>query len=426
MRTTHASRNPAQRGSILRKFLTVVLPVLVIAGGVAIALVLIRTSPRSTPRPPQRTARLVETLTVELGPQPTLIRAHGTVQPAREVTVYPRVGGEIVAISPNLIPGGRFEKGETLLTIDPIDFQLAVHQRQTDVSAAKADLALEMGQQTVAVHEYALLGETISDENRDLVLRQPQLAQAEAALASAEWALDLAELDLERTTVKAPFNAILRARNVNAGMQVTTVTALGTVTGSDDYWVELTVPVHQLKWIQVPRDGDDRGSLVRVWSQSSAVGDAYREGTVLRLLPDLEPNGRLARLLVLVRDPLALRPEHKGKPTLLLGDYVSAEIEGVGLPSAVALDRSFFRDGDQVWLMTPDRQLERRPVEVTFRSMDSLLVTSGLRTGEQVIMTDLPAAVEGMALRTAEDPVAASPRDESNGGPGAGGGGPRP
>ena len=426
MRTTHASGNAAPRGSILRRFLTLVLPVLVLAAGVAITAVLIRTSPKSKPRPPQRTARLVETMTVELGAQPTIIRAHGTVQPAREVTVYPRVGGEILTIAPNLIPGGRFVKGGRLLTIDPIDFQLEVRQRQAATAAAKADLALEMGQQTIALHEYELLGETISDENRDLVLRKPQLAQAEAALAGAESALDLAELDLDRTTVQAPFNAILRTRNVNVGMQVTTLTELGVLTGSDEYWVELTVPVHELKWIRVPRDGEDPGSRVRVRSQTSPAGDGYREGVVLRLLPDLEPNGRLARLLVSVVDPLALLPDNTGKPALIIGDYVSAEIEGVGIPSAVALDRRFFRDGDQVWLMTPDRQLERRAVEVAFRSVDSLMVTSGLEIGEQVILTDLPAAVEGMALRTAEDPAVTDSGEEPAGGPGATSGGTRP
>lgn len=425
MRTTTASSRAELQGSILRKFLTFGLPVLVLAGGVAIAAVLVKTAPKSKARPAQRMARLVETLTVELGAQPTIVRAYGTVQPAREVTVYPRVGGEIVAISPNLIPGGRFEEGEMLLTIDPIDFQLAVRQRQTDVASAKAKLALEMGQQAVAQREYELLGETISDENRDLVLRKPQLAQAEASLAAAESALDLAELDLERTVVKVPFNSTIRMRNVNRGMQVTTATALGTVTGSDEYWVELTVPVHQLKWIRVPRNGDETGATVRVRSQTSATGDAYREGSVLRLLPDLEPNGRLARLLVSVMDPLALLPENAGKPALIIGDYVSAEIEGVGLSSAVALDRTFFRDGDQVWLMTPDKTLELRPVEVVFRSVDTLLVTSGLRPGEQVIMTDLPAAVEGMALRTVEDPVSVE-QQGGPGGPRAGGGGARP
>lgn len=425
MRTTNTSSNAALRGSVLRRLLTFGLPVVVIAVGVGLAVALIRTSPKSKPLPTQRTARLVETVIVEAGAQPTMIRAFGTVQPSREVVIYPRVRGEVTAISPHLIPGGHFKAGEMLLEIDPIDFELAVRQRRTDVASAEANLAMEMGQQAVARREYELLGETIPDDSRDLVLRQPQLAQAEARLAATESALDLAKLDLRRTSVRAPFNATIRARNVNVGMQVTSATALGTVVGSDEYWVELTLPVGQLPWIIVPGRNSDSGSTVRVRSQGFGVAASSREGTVLRLLPDLEPNGRLARLLVSVQDPLALLPENAGKPALIIGDYVSAEIDGVGIPSAVALDRKVFRDGDQVWLMTPDKTLELRPVEVAFRSVNTLLVTSGLQSGEQVITTDLPAAMEGMALRTAADPMPAEQK-RGPGRPGAKGGGMRP
>jgi len=294
-----------------------------------------------------------------------------------------------------------------LVKIDPADFELALRQRETDLAKAKASLALEMGQQAVAQREFELLGESVSDENRDLVLRQPQLAQAQAAVSAAEAALDLARLNLERTTVKIPFNATIRSRDVNVGMQVTVSTPLATVTGSDEYWIELTVPVELLSWIRLPGKVEDRGSAVRVFPSTSRADEAFREGTVLRLLPDLEPNGRLARLLVSVSDPLALRPENAGKPKLILADYVEAEIQGTGLPSAAALARNLFRDGDQVWVMNDQKQLEIRPVTVAFRGPETLLVTDGLQPGDQIIVTDLPAAVQGMLLRHPNDPAPA-------------------
>jgi RND family efflux transporter MFP subunit len=286
-----------------------------------------------------------------------------------------------------------------------------------------------MGQQAVAEREYALLGEDISESNRDLVLRKPQLAQARATQEAAAAALDLSRLNLERTTVKAPFNCSIRVRNVNVGMQVTANTPLATVTGSDEYWVELTVPVDQLRWLRIPNNDHQHGSIVSVTSESSRNGRIARQGQVLRLLPDLEPNGRLARILVSVMDPLALDPENSGKPPLILGDYVRAEIEGVGVADAIALDRRLFRDGDQVWVMNAEQQLEIRPVTVAFRGPETLLVTAGLETGEQIILTDLPAAVEGMALRTPEDRLPQARGDGADAGRGGGdnsGGGDRP
>ena len=391
------------RAAFPRKLVVVILPVLVLAAGGVVAWMLVKTAPKTAPHPPQRLARLVEVQAVEFGPHATILRAHGTVQPAREVTVFPQVAGEVIEINPVLIPGGRFEAGTMLVRINPVDFELAVRQRETDVATAKAALDLEMGQQAVAKREYELLGETIPEENRDLVLRQPQLARARAALAAAEAALDLAKLDLHRTVIRAPFNATLRARQVNVGMLANLNTALVTLTGSDEYWIELTLPVDQLRWVRIPDAEGAPGSTVRVASASSGQGTESRTGTVLRLLPDVESNGRLARMLVSVSDPRSTQPANAGKPPLILGDYVRAEIEGVGLPRAVALERRVFRDGDSVWLMNEQKQLEIRPVTVAFRTPSRMLVTAGLEPGEQVVVTDLPAAVPGMRLRTPED-----------------------
>lgn len=404
------------------KLFTLVLPVLVVAVGMLLTWVMVKTAPKTGRQPPPRTARLVEVRPVEFGPQPTLIRAHGVVQPAREVTLFPRVAGEVIEMSPALIPGGHLDEGDLLVRLDPVDFQLTLRQRETDLARAQASLALEMGQQAVAEREFELLGETITGESRELVLRQPQLAQARAVVAATEATLDLARVNLERTTVRAPFNATLRARNVNVGLQVTPNTALATLTGSDEYWVELTVPVNLLRWLRVPGGGDERGSAVRIWSVSAGAESGARRGEVLRRLPDLEPSGRLARVLVSVPDPLALRPENAGEPPLILGDYVRAEIEGLGLPKAAAVERRVFRDGDQVWVMNPQRQLEIRPVTVAFRNPDTLLVTAGLQPGEQVIVSDLPAAIAGMALRTPQDAAAeAQQRGDGDGPRGSGG-----
>jgi len=91
---------------------------------------------------------------------------------------------------------------------------------------------------------------------------------------------------------------------------------------------------------------------------------------------------------------------------------VRAEIEGAGLSRAVALERRVFRDGDTVWVMNAQQQLEIRPVTVGFRTPTHMLVTAGLQPGEQVVVTDLPAAVPGMLLRTPDEPP---PGGESRG-----------
>lgn len=386
--------NPSTKGGLSRLAISVGLPLLALVAGTVLAVSLIKTAPKVQRKPPARQARLVETQPVHFSSQKTVVHAMGAVQPAREVELYPRVAGEIMATSPEFLPGGRFKRGETILRIDPTDYKLAIRQHESDVAKARSDLSLESGQQMVAKREYELLGEIISEEDRDLVLRQPQLKKVQAALQTAEAALDQAKLNLERTTVKAPFNATVRSRNVNAGTQVTAATVLATLVGSDLYWILATVPTDQLKWIRIP------GSPVRIFNETAWGPNAQRAGHVTRLLSDLEKDGRMAQLLIALDDPLALLPKNAGKPSLILGAYVRVEIEGAELNSVIALDRQLLRDGNQVWVMNNQNQLEIREITIAFRGRDQVYVRDGLKAGDHLVTANLAAPVQGMPLRT--------------------------
>lgn len=396
-----------------RVLLHIFLPVVVVAGGVAAAIGLISTPPKAQRKPPERQSRLVEVQTVHFGVHHTTVQAMGTVGPAREVELHPRASGEVIELNPEFAPGGRLSAGQMVLRIDPRDYELGVRQRESDVAQAQSDLTREQGQQSVAKREYEMLGETVNEEDRALVLRQPQLEKVRANLQAAQAALELARLHRERTEVVAPFNARVRDRQVNVGAQVTPATALGTLAGTDEYWIRVTLPVDQLRWIRIPHGSGETGSTVRVGNRTAWGPDACRTGRVIRLLSDLEAEGRMAQLLVAVEDPQSLIPENATRPRLLLGDYVSVEIDGLELESAAAVDRRLFRDGDRVWIMNAKGDLEIRPVEVAFRDRTNLFVTGGLRDGESVVLTDLSAAVDGMPLRTAQSgaPGGLSPGD---------------
>lgn len=404
MSPSHRTSLPAEetsiRGSPGRRIGRMVLPLLVLALGVGGAVWLIRTAPQAPRQPPAPVARLVEVVEAQFGLHPVRIPAMGRVLPAQEVTLYPRVSGEVVAMHEQFLPGSRFAAGELLLQIDPSDFRLAVTQRESELVQARSALALEQGQQAVARQEYELLGREIPEADRDLVLRRPQLEQARARVQAAEAALEQARLNLERTSVRAPFACTVRARMVNVGSQVTPATPLATLAGTEESWVETTVPVDQLEWLWIPGRNSPTGSVARIWRAGGSSGGAVRLGTVLRLLPDLEKDGRLARLLVSVTDPLALETQHAGLPPLLLGDAVRVELEGRTV-RAVAVDRRWCRDGDQVWIMNERNELEIRPVQVAFRAPEVLLVTGGLRPGERIVISELPAAVPGLPLRLA-------------------------
>ena len=391
------------RGRLARVILRTLLPVAVLAAGAAAALWLMETGPQAKSRPQTRNATLVACKSVDYGPQQTVISGMGTIAAASTVELKPRVNGEIVELNGNLVPGGYFRQGETLLKIDPTDYRLTVRELATDVAKAESDLQLEQGNQLIAQKEYKLLGEKVSDQERALMLRRPQLENLRATLEAAQTKLDQARVDLARTEIKAPFNAVVQSRQVNLGTRASESIVLATLVGTDAYWVTVSVPVSQLRWIQIPQTKGDQGALVRIYDAAAWGDGVFRQGRVIRLESGLEEQGRMARLLIRVADPLSLQPDSARKPRMLIGSYVRVEIEGNAMASAVAIEREFIRNGNSVWVMNPDGNLAIRPVKIAFRGIDQLLITGGIEPGEQMVISDLSAPVAGMSLRIADD-----------------------
>lgn len=389
----------------LAGFLRFLLPVAVLAVGAAATVWLLQTGPQAKSRPPVPNALLVEVTPIVFAPGRTVVEAMGTVMAARQVELRPRVSGEVVEMTPNLVPGGLFRAGDILLKLDPADYRLMVRQLEGEVAQAESELKLEQGNQDIARREFEILGEVVQEEDLGLVLRQPQLESVRARLETAKARLAQARLDLERTTVQVPFNAVVQSRNVELGARVSETTVLATMVGTDAFWVELAVPVQQLAWLRIPRNGEGDGSTVRLHDPAWGP-EVYRTGQVVRLTAGLEEQGRMARLLVKVDDPLNLRPENARRPKMFIGSYVRAELEGSELATVAKLDRRLLHDGDRVWIMDDENRLEVRPVEVAFRGRETVLIASGLQPGERLVVTDLAAPVPGTQLRTAQMPVA--------------------
>jgi RND family efflux transporter MFP subunit len=379
--------------------LRLLLPIIVILAGAAVAVWLMQSGPKAKPRPKVRNAVIVEVRPIEFGPQTTTIGVMGTVKPQREVALKPQVSGEIIEMNDNLVPGGRFNRDESLLTIDPSDYQLAVKQLVSEVARVEADLQIELGRQRVAQKEYELLGETVSTEEHALMLRVPQLASSRAVLEGNMARLEQAQLDLKRTIVKAPFNAVVMSREINLGTRVSPATTLVTLVGSDRYWIEAPIPASQLKWISTGQQGSTTGSPVRIYDTAAWGPDSYRSGQLIGLTAMVEEKGRMARVLAEVPDPLALKSTTGEQPKLLLGSYVRVEIEGKTLPHSSAIERNLIRDGNQVWIMDDQGHLDIRPVEIAFRGQDHVLITGGISDGERLITTNLSSPVQGMTLR---------------------------
>jgi len=383
-----------------RKLFTILLCVIILGAGIAGASYINKTAPKAHKRRPPSMAPLVQVQRIQRTHERAIVRVMGTVVPALEMVLKSRVSGEIVSIHPEFVEGGYLEKGTKVLQLDPQDYELAVERKQSQVANARYALKLELGHQEVAQREWELLkGDgPAKAQDLELALRKPHLEKARAELAAAEADLKQAKLDLARTAVRSPFNAIVRTKHVELGSHVATQDILAELVGTDEYWVQASVPVDRLKWISIPTKMGEPGSRVRVIYGGGSQSGYERKGMVIKLLGDLEAEGRMARVLVSVKDPLDRQAHGTRHPPLLIGDYVRVEIEGHELEDVFKIPRTALRDNSKIWIERGDGVLHIRQVDVVWRDPQYIFLRDGLKEGERLIVSDLSTPVEGMAV----------------------------
>lgn len=367
-----------------------------ILGASAAAIVVInRTEPTAQQIDTKRkSAALVDTVKVQRGTHSPRIVVLGTVQPAQDIMLSPRVRGQVLELSPEFVPGGMVREGDLLLRIDPADFENAVSIRESELHQVEASLEIEDGRQSLAKKELALLGESIDETNRALILRKPQFASIKSQVNAAKAEVQRAKLDLERTRIVAPFDAQILSRSVNVGSQVGPGDELAQLVGIEEYWIMVAVPVRSLRWVQFPV-GDQPGSAATLRNTDAWGPDVQREARVTRMIGTLDQQTRLARVLVTVDDPLA---QGTDAPPLILDTLVEVTIEGKPIDNVVRLKREYVHDRDTVWVKK-DNKLEIRDTTIVFRDAEYAYIRSGLESGDEVVTTTLATVAEGIGLR---------------------------
>ena len=376
----------------LGKISTIIICLLIISLAIASAIHLKNSRRKPKKRKSPNKAIYVETITAQLSDLPLKIKAYGTVVPSCELRVKSRVSGEIVMLHPDVIEGGMIVKGTEIIRIDPDDYKLNIIQAQREVAQAKYALQLEHGHQDIARQELSMIQtkrESHSKADRALILRKPHLEKAKADLAAAEATLKKAELMLERTKVVAPFNAFVRSKYIETGSQISTQDVLVELVGIDAYWIRVSLPLDRLQYLDLPNDHSEKGSqaIITYRNQYSV------NGKVIKCLGELEKQGHMAQLIITVDQPTKL------SPPLLIGEYVSICLIGKKMENACRIPRTALRNNEWIWLVSSDKTLDIKKVTVGFRDTQDVLITHGIASDDQIIVSEIGAPVQGIKLQ---------------------------
>lgn len=369
--------------------------------GALVFVILTATKPKLERTQPPAPKPMVRVTTVKTRSQVVIIKGEGTVRPLREIQLVPQVNGKVIFVSRALVDGGEFKKGDLLLRIDPLDYQLALTLAQARVKDSESKLKVAEEEAAASREEWQLLYKANAKDNQipALVAKEPQLAAARAKLAADRADLQKAQLNLERTELKAPFDGRVSEENVDIGQYISTGQALATLFSTNQ--AEIVVPFEDedLYWFHVPgfTPGDGLGSVVSV-STRIAGREAFWPGRVVRAEGKLDERTRMINVVIRVNKP------YETKPPLAAGLFVTVEIEGRTLENAAMIPRSALRGNNVVWVVDKNGQLKFRTVAVARLTQNEVLLEGGLKDGEMVVTSPLKAVTDGMKVRVRQTP----------------------
>jgi RND family efflux transporter MFP subunit len=331
-----------------------------------------------------------------------LVSSYGTVSPKIEVQVVPQVSGGVVACHKNFVNGGFFKASEPLISIDPRDYELAVETADAVVARSQVALDTERAEGAVAESEWRQLNPG-SEPASPLVLREPQIRDAQAQLRAAKAQLETARLNLERTVISMPFNGRVANESVDIGQYLMAGQPVATVYSTDV--VEIVVPLEdrELAWFQIPGAYSDAENTSGGYAGPKAIikadfaGSVHTwTGRVVRSEGQIDIASRMVNVVVEVANPFELSD---GKPPLVPGMFVEVEIEGKTLDNIIKVPRYTVHGANEIWVARGGK-LYIEQIQVVRRDKEYAYVAGGLKDGDVIITSPLDTVTDGMDIRT--------------------------
>ncbi|MBO6729898.1 MAG: efflux RND transporter periplasmic adaptor subunit [Maricaulis sp.] len=377
----------------------IVVAVVVAAVGVIVLLNITAPQPERANAAPRPVAVFVSE--AQMDTVSLTVVSQGEARPRTQINLVPQVPGRITYVNPDFIEGGFFEAGETLVRIEDADYRLAVTRAEAQVAQAEQALAREQAESDLARSEWEELGE---GEASSLTLREPQLAEARAQLAAARATLQDARLDLQRTRVSAPFAGRVRTKNADLGQFVSAGTPLGEVFSTDRVQIRLPLTDYDLGLLGIPVafNAAEEGAGIPVTLSAVVAGQERSwNAEITRTDSAIDSQTRVLYAIAEVEDPYGTAAE--GGSPLAVGLFLTAEIEGREVENVYVLPRAALRGENTIYVAEPGGRLSVRTVDVVTSNVENLIVSSGVRGGEMVVISPVRGANEGMRIQSLDD-----------------------
>ena len=361
--------------------------------GVSVALFATFMAMKKPPEQKQQEniAPLVEVTPVNLTDVTMQVHSYGEVMAQEQTELVAQVSGQVVSIAEQFVKGGFVKQGDELIRIDPNDYEAALIEAQAGLAQAQSALEIEQAQAHVAKAEWQRIKDNANAViPSELYLRKPQLAEKLAKFRAAQAQVKRAKRNLERTSIRAPYDALITAKNISLGSVVNPGNVLGQIDATDIAKVRLPVANHDLQYL------NDGGIGAQVTLTSEVAGKTRSwQGTIVRNEGVVDKRSRMTYLVAYVDQP------YEQAQPLRFGAYTKASIVGKHVRDAAIVPSHLIKD-NRIALIDNEIKLMFSDLEVIREQNGMAYVTAGLQSGQQVITSALEYPTQGMQLRLDE------------------------
>lgn len=353
------------------------------------------TAPKTRRAPPATVTPLVRVMEARPSSEAVTVSGFGVIQAADEFDLRLEVGGRVARIHPDLEPGGLIPAGETIISLEKDEFDLAVETARIALEQARAAYEIEAGRQVIAAEELKLLERdptvSLDQSSRALALRQPQLRQVEADMMRAQADLDKALLDRRRSTLAFSRDLIITDAPAEIGEVLGARELAGHGVSAEKLWMEVRLPEDKL--FRLMRQEGEVSATVK----TQGGGRAFN-AHIARFLPELSEDSRMGAVILEIPNPY--QGADSSRPDIFIGAYGEAVIAAGEIADVIPAPRRAVLDNSRINVADKDDRLRIREIDTVWEMDETILVSAdGFEPGDRLILSRVAGVLPGSAVR---------------------------
>ncbi len=386
------------------------LPLVIIAIFIALSVLLLNNKKRPEQQKAQVRTPVLEVIRIEKQDVQLSVNSYGVVEPKYKAEVVSEVIGSVNYISPDFAVGKFVSKGDLLARLDDSDYHADLAQAEASLAQAQAKLKEEIARGKVAKKT---LRDVSPNKKTALGLREPQRKQEEANVKFAKAGVERAKRNLAKTEIRAPFDALVKMKNINMGSYLPQGKLIGELYGTETAEIRLPITPNSFSYLDLNRLDSRK---LNIEAQYGDIQINHWAAKLVRNEGIIDKDNRMIYLIAEVDDPYNLKsPLGKSSiksisslstsspslslPVLQFGTFVTTTIQGKKVKDVIKLPRHVVRS-EQVIVVDSQNKIQTRQVNVVRSDNENAYVIGGLEDGEFVSLIRSDSLIDGTEVKT--------------------------